>query len=258
MNCPLAFILLEQITAQSELLVNALAANILVAEDEPAMRHLLGTILATEGYSVIEAADGSTALEAASANCIAKLLLLDLMLPDVSGLTVIEKLRAAGSSLPIIVLSNRSDEDAKVAALDLGADDYVTKPVRSRELLARIRASLRRRNILERGSSEFQLGDLKIDFLSRAVTLAGQEVKLSQKEYALLALLAKNAGKVLTHAHILKQIWGDQTDPQYIRIYIRAIRQKLRETPETPFYIATEQGVGYRFLDPQELKNSNR
>jgi two-component system KDP operon response regulator KdpE len=223
--------------------------RILVADDEPAIRRLLGTILATQGYEVAELVDGSSALKAAQDAPSSDLLLLDLALPDINGLEIIKLLRESGSSLPIIVLSNRGDETAKVTALDLGADDYVTKPFGAQELFARIRASIRHRLAAAEGRQIFTSGELTVDFTSRTVTLAGKELRLSPKEYALLALLVKNAGKAVTHSQILRKVWGNEADPQYIRIYIRFLRQKLREAPENPRYILTEQGVGYRFRD---------
>jgi two-component system KDP operon response regulator KdpE len=142
-----------------------------------------------------------------------------------------------------------------VTALDLGADDYVTKPFNAGELFARIRASIRRQAQSQAGRPVFRHGDLSVDFLSRTVAISGQEIKLSQKEYALLALLVKNVGKPVTHSQILREIWSEDADPQYIRIYIRAIRQKLRDNPEKPRYIVTDQGVGYRFSDSQDYEN---
>src|SRR5262249_7156302 len=158
------------------------------------------------------------------------------------GLRVIKEVRASGSVLPIVVLSNRSDELAKVTALDLGASDYVTKPFGTRELLARVRAALRHRMHMGGDVPVFRAGELTVDHIRRIVTLRGGEIKLSPKEYALLSLLVMNAGKVLTHKNILDQLWGGDTDPQYIRIYVRSLRQKLMEAPEYPRYILTEQG----------------
>ena len=226
--------------------------QILVADDEPAIRRLLRTILATLGYSVTEAHTGNRALEAASASPRADLLLLDLTLPDMDGFKIIRELRSSGSSMPIIVLSNRNDENSKVTALDLGADDYLTKPFGARELFARMRAAMRHR--LQMGGEQpiFRSGELAVDLVRRVVTLGGEELKLSPKEYALLSLLVKNAGKVLTHSHILKELWSGEADTQYIRIYIRSLRQKLRDAPENPSYILTEQGVGYRFREPPD------
>jgi two-component system KDP operon response regulator KdpE len=223
--------------------------RILVADDEPAIRRILGTILTAQGYEVAEIADGNSALRVAKNAPSSDLLLLDLTLPDIDGLEIIKMLRASGASLPIVVLSNRDDEAAKVTALDLGADDYVTKPFGAPELLARIRASIRHRLAAGEGRQIFTSGDLTVNFMSRTVTLAGKELRLSPKEYALLAFLVKNAGKAVTHSQILREIWGDEADAQYIRIYIRFLRQKLREVPENPRYILTEQGIGYRFCD---------
>jgi two-component system, OmpR family, KDP operon response regulator KdpE len=186
------------------------------------------------------------------------IMLLDLGLPDMDGLWIIKEIRASGSDLPIVVLSNRSDEIAKVAALDLGASDYVTKPFGARELFARIRAALRHRQQGKGDKAVFRAGDLTVDHMRRVVALAGQEIKLSPKEYALLSLLVMNAGKILTHKFILDQIWGPETDAQYIRIYIRSIRQKLGELPERPKYIRTEQGIGYRFIDPVDEVSLDR
>jgi two-component system KDP operon response regulator KdpE len=222
---------------------------ILVADDEQAIRRLLCTILTTQGYEVTEIADGSGALKAGKEASPSDLLLLDLTLPDIDGIEIIKLLRASGASLPIIVLSNRTDESAKVTALDLGADDYLTKPFGAQELFARIRASMRHRLAAGEGRQIFTSGDLTVDFMSRTVTLAGKELRLSPKEYALLAFLVKNAGKAVTHSQIMREVWGNEADAQYIRIYIRFLRQKLREAPENPRYILTEQGVGYRFSD---------
>jgi len=229
-----------------------ISPRILVVDDDPAIRRLLRTVLSTQGYSVTEAADGNSALQAALISPSADLLLLDLTLPDMDGFQVIRELRASGSTVPIIVLSNRNDESAKVRALDLGADDYLTKPFGARELFARMRAAMRHRLQMAGERPIFRAGELAVDLVRRAVTLAGEEVKLSPKEYALLSVLVKNAGKVLTHSHILNELWSGEADTQYIRIYIRSLRLKLGEAPENPRYILTEQGVGYRFRDPAD------
>ena len=176
--------------------------------------------------------------------------MLDLGLPDLDGLEVIRRLREAGSSLPIIVLSSRTDEAGKVAALDLGADDYVTKPFGVEELLARMRAALRHR-LQQRGERPvFRSGELMVDLVRRVVTVHGEEVRLSPREYDLLRLLVSHAGKVLTHKLILRELWSGETDVQYLRIYIRALRQKIKPDPERPQHILTEQGVGYRLRAP--------
>lgn len=162
------------------------------------------------------------------------------------GFDVIEKLRDAKSAVPIIVLSSRTDEAGKVKALDLGADDYVTKPFGIDELLARIRTALRHRLQQEGEQAVFRSGDLAVDLVRRIVTVRGEEVKLSPREYDLLRVLVAHAGKVLTHKFIINEVWGGATDVQYLRIYIRALRQKLETNPERPRHILTEQGVGYR------------
>jgi two-component system, OmpR family, KDP operon response regulator KdpE len=219
--------------------------HILVVDDEPAIRRFLKTSLATQDYRVAEAGDGSAALALLKREPF-DVLVLDLGLPGIDGFEVIRTLRGSGSTLPIIVLSVRADEEGKVRALDLGADDYVTKPFGIEELLARIRAAMRHRLQQEGEKPVFKSGDLTVDLVRRIVTVAGNEVKLTPREYDLLRLLVAHAGKVLTHRFILREVWGTETDVQYLRIYIRTLRQKLEAEPEQPKLIQTEQGVGYR------------
>ena len=177
-------------------------------------------------------------------------MVLDLGLPDIDGLEVLKRVRAGGSSVPIIVLSSRNDEAAKVQALDCGADDYVTKPFGVEELLARIRAA-QRHSLQQQGEKPiFHTGDLTVDLVRRIVTVRGKEVMFSPREYDLLRLLVAHAGKVLTHNMILREVWDPQTDVQYLRIYIRALRQKIESDTEKPEYIMTETGVGYRLRAP--------
>jgi two-component system, OmpR family, KDP operon response regulator KdpE len=219
--------------------------HILVVDDEPAIRRFLKTSLATQDYRVAEAGDGSAALALLQREPF-DALVLDLGLPGIDGFEVIRTLRESGSTLPIIVLSVRADEQGKVKALDLGADDYVTKPFGIEELLARIRAAMRHRLQQEGEKPVFKSGDLTVDLVRRIVTVGGGEVKLTPREYDLLRLLVAHAGKVLTHRFILREVWGSETDVQYLRIYIRTLRQKLEPDPEQPKLIQTEQGVGYR------------
>jgi len=219
--------------------------RILVVDDEPAIRRFLKTSLSAQGYIVSEAADGSAALAALKREPL-DVLVLDLGLPGIDGFEVIRDLREAGSALPIIVLSVRADEAGKVKALDMGADDYVTKPFGIDELLARIRAAMRHRLQQEGEKPLFKSGTLAVDLVRRIVTVRGDEVKLTPREYDLLRLLVAHAGKVLTHRFILREVWGSETDVQYLRIYIRTLRQKLEADPEQPGLILTEQGVGYR------------
>jgi len=225
--------------------LGAAALRVLVVDDEPAIRRFLRVGLTGQGYVVSELADGLPAV-AVAARGGADLIVLDLGLPDIDGLDVISRIRAGGSAVPIIVLSSRDNEAAKVDALDRGADDYVTKPFGVDELLARIRAAQRHR--LQRAGEEavFQSGDLWVDLVRRVVKVRDQDVKFTPREYALLRLLIQHAGKVLTHRHILREVWGSETDIQYVRVYIRALRAKIEPNPEQPTHILTETGVGYR------------
>lgn len=227
----------------------ATAVRVLVVDDEPAIRRYLRTSLAAQGYKVTEAENGEDAL-ASIARDPTDVLVLDLGLPHMDGFEVIRNLREAKSAIPIIVLSSRSDESGKVRALDMGADDYLTKPFGTEELLARIRAGLRHRLQEEGERPVFVCGDLSVDLVRRRVSVAGREVKLTPREYDLLRLLIANAGKVLTHRMIIAKLWAAESDVQYLRIYIRALRQKLEADPERPQLILTEQGVGYRLKAP--------
>jgi two-component system KDP operon response regulator KdpE len=223
----------------------SLPSRVLVVDDEPAIRRFLRTSLGAHGYQVEEAADGQAALELLR-RVPPDVLVLDLGLPDLDGFELLRRLRAGGSALPVIVLSSRADEKGKVEALDLGADDYVTKPFGIDELLARIRAALRHRLQQQGEKPVFRSGDLSVDLVRRIVTVRGEEIKLSPREYDLLRLLVAHAGKVLTHNFLLRELWGAESDVQYLRIYIRALRQKIEADPEQPRHIITEQGVGYR------------
>jgi two-component system KDP operon response regulator KdpE len=228
-------------------MTGASALRILVVDDEPPIRRMLRASLAAQGYGIVEVANGSDAL-AALVRDGADLVLLDLGLPDIDGVDVLGRIRASGSSVPVIVLSSHADEPSKVKALDLGADDYVTKPFGIAELLARIRTALRHR-LQEQGARPlFKSGALAVDLVRRIVTVHGDEVKLTPREYDLLQLLIAHAGKVLTHKFILDKLWGPEADVQYLRIYVRSLRQKIEIVPERPEHISTEQGVGYRLL----------
>ncbi len=223
--------------------------RILIVDDEPAILRFLRVALGSEGYRVVEATTGQAALDAVRQSR-AGLIVLDLGLPDIDGLQVIRSIRGSGTMLPIIVLSSRDNETTKVAALDLGADDYVTKPFSMDELLARIRAAQRHRLQQEGEKPLFRTGVLSVDLVRRIVTVDGREVKFSPREYNLLRLLVAHAGKVLTHNFILHEVWGTETAVQYLRIYIRALRQKIERNPERPELILTETGVGYRLKVP--------
>ncbi len=220
--------------------------RILIVDDEPAIRRFLRSSLLAAGFAVEQEETGHGALLAVRQTK-PDLLILDLGLPDMDGLEVIREIRA-GSSLPIIVLSVRNDESGKVAALDHGADDYVTKPFGVDELLARVRTALRHRLQQQGHGPIFQTGALSIDFLQRSVRLEGEELRLSRREYDLLRFLAEHAGKVITHQQLLTAVWGEahRNDVEYLRVYVRQLRQKLEDDPQQPIYLQTEPGVGYR------------
>jgi two-component system, OmpR family, KDP operon response regulator KdpE len=228
--------------------------TVLVVDDEPPIRRFLRTSLAAAGYRVLAAESGGQALEVFAAEQ-PDLIVLDLGLPDRSGLDVIAALRQR-SPVPIIVLSVRDDERTKVEALDLGADDYVTKPFGMAELIARLRAALRHAFQAKGETAVFVSGDLAIDLVRRQVTRDGREVKLSPKEFELLRHLVTHAGKVVTHRQLLREVWGPaQADEvQYLRVFIRGLRQKLEPDPTRPIHIVTELGVGYRLQLPPEQR----
>ena len=225
---------------------------VIVIEDEREIRRFVSAALEQEGCHVYEAqtaAQGRAQVETLKP----ELVILDLGLPDRDGVDLIRDLRA-WSGVPIIVLSARSSETEKIEALDAGADDYLTKPFGVGELLARVRAALRRRSPLSKeGTPAFAFGQVRVDFARRTVERAGQPVHLTQTEYRLLSVLLGNAGKVLTHRQLLQEIWGPSYLDQshYLRIYVGHLRQKLEADPTRPRHILTETGVGYRFcLDP--------
>jgi two-component system, OmpR family, KDP operon response regulator KdpE len=222
--------------------------KILVIDDEPPIRKLLRMGLASQGYDVLDAPSGKAALELLADG--PDLVILDLGLPDVDGLELLRTLRQRHESLPIVVLSSRGDEAGKVAALDLGADDYVTKPFGMDELFARIRAALRHRLQVHGERPVFQVGGLSVDLVRRIVRLGDNEVRLSPKEYELLRLLVQHAGKVLTHRFLLHELWDEPTDTQYLRVYVRQLRRKIEVDPERPQYLLTETGIGYRLRAP--------
>ncbi|HEY7550412.1 MAG TPA: response regulator transcription factor [Hyphomicrobiaceae bacterium] len=224
------------------------ALKILVVDDEPPIRRLLRMGLTSQGYEVLDAPNGKAALELLAKK--PDLVILDLGLPDVDGLELLRTMRQRQEDLPIVVLSSRGDEVGKVAALDLGADDYVTKPFGMDELFARMRAALRHQLQVHGERPVFQVGNLSVDLVRRIVKLGDQEVKLSPKEYELLRLLVQHAGKVLTHRFLLQELWDEPTDTQYLRVYVRQLRRKIEKDPERPQYLLTETGIGYRLRAP--------
>jgi two-component system KDP operon response regulator KdpE len=228
--------------------VTAAPQKVLVIDDEPPIRKLLRLGLGTQGYEILEAPNGRTALELIAQK--PDLVILDLGLPDMQGLDLLTSIRARLDSVPIVVLSSRDDEAGKVAALDRGADDYVTKPFGMDELLARMRAALRHQLQAHGERPAFHAADLSVDLVRRIVKMRDREVKLSPKEYDLLRLMVQHAGKVLTHKFLMGELWDNLTDPQYLRVYVRQLRQKIEDDVERPKYILTETGIGYRLRAP--------
>ena len=220
--------------------------NALVVDDEPQIRRLLAVSLEANGYRVTTANNGNEGMVLAAQHR-PDVIILDLGLPDLSGLEVLKRLRE-WTQTPVIILTVQDAEADKVAALDNGADDYVTKPFNTGELLARLRAALRHADKTGREAPVFQSGDLVVDLVARQVTRKGQPVKLTATEYSLLHLFIRHAGKVLTHRQILRQIWGQGNEEQthYLRVYMAHLREKLEANPARPVLFITEPGVGYR------------
>ena len=225
---------------------------IAVIEDETPIRRFLKASLSVEGFRVMEATTAKDGMRLITQQLPA-LALLDLGLPDSDGVELIRQTRE-WSSMPIVVISARGDEISKIAALDAGADDYLTKPFGVGELLARIRVALR--HAARRGGNDaldapIAIGDLRIDLIGRTVTKAGAEVKLTKIEFDLLAVLTRNLGKVVTHRQLLKEAWGPHAvhEPHYVRVFMANLRKKLEDNPSQPRYLVTDQGVGYRFRE---------
>jgi two-component system KDP operon response regulator KdpE len=228
-------------------------SKVLVVDDDRQMLRAVSNALRARGYSVVTAGDGEAALEVL-AETEPDLMLLDLGLPNLDGHTVISRLRG-WSDIPVIVLSVREGQDEKAAALDAGADDYVTKPFGTKELLARMRAVLRRA-ASDQPEPVLLFGELEIDLPRRLVKMAGEPIHLTPTEYRLLETMATNAGKLLTHGFLLRKVWGPGygTESNYLRLYVRQLRQKLGDDPARPRWITTEPGLGYRWL-PEPIQS---
>jgi two-component system KDP operon response regulator KdpE len=220
--------------------------RVLIVDDEPQILRFLKPSLVAAGYDVVAAATGKEALRAA-ATCAPDIIVLDLGLPDMDGKDVIRELRT-WSTTPIVVLSARDREAEKIAALDLGADDYINKPFGIGELTARLRTALRHTAQRAGEQTRFKAGALEVDVLAHTVTIDGKPAKLTPKEFELLAVLVRNAGRVVTHRQILTAVWGPAhtEDLQYLRVFIGQLRQKIQRSPQSPELIATEPGIGYR------------
>lgn len=223
--------------------------RVLVVDDEPQIRRFLDISLRAQGYAVTQVETGTDALRVIE-NDGADLVILDLGLPDRDGLDVLKSLRGV-SAVPVIVLTVRASEGEKVNVLDAGANDYVTKPFGIQELMARVRALLRRQHPQPDAPLVFDDGRLRVDTTTRSVTLDGHPLPLARKEYALLALLVRNSGRIVTQAQILRELWGPlhERDTHYLRVLVGKLRQKLDDDPASPRWILTEPGVGLRFLD---------
>jgi two-component system KDP operon response regulator KdpE len=224
--------------------------KVMIVDDEPPIRKLLRMGLGTQGYEVLEASNGKIALELLEQD--PALIILDLGLPDIQGHDLLRMIRGRNVTVPIVVLSSRGDEAGKVEALDLGADDYLTKPFGMDELLARMRAALRHQLQVHGERPVFRSGDLSVDLVRRLVKVGDKDVKLSPKEYELLRILVQHAGKVLTHKFLLGELWDPLTDAQYLRVYVRQLRQKIEVDPERPQFVLTETGIGYRLRPPDD------
>lgn len=223
-------------------------ATVLIVEDDELMRQGLTMTLANAGFRPIEAASGDEGLAICSAERDRlSVVLLDLGLPDIDGLALVKRIRAS-SNVPIIVLSGRIEESSQIEALDGGANDYVTKPFRPGELLARVRAAVRWSQSASMEAAPIVIGEMSIDRAARRVTVRGADVDLTPTEYNLLAVLVRNAGKVVTHAEMLREVWGPEyvKEVQYLRVYMKQLRYKLEAEPAQPRYLLTVPGVGYR------------
>lgn len=230
--------------------------NILLIEDDKSIGSFITTSLENNDYKVTTALDGKEGLSLAASLC-PDVILLDLGLPDLDGMEVITRLRS-WSCIPVIVISARTKEQEKVAALDSGADDYITKPFGSSELMARIRTSMRHSRPNAQSKS-YKAGKLAINFDKRQILLDNKEIHLTQIEYQLLTLLAENSGRVLTYSHIMNAIWGPYTDGnnQILRVNMANIRRKIEQNPAQPQYVFTEIGIGYRMLESENTQNTN-
>jgi two-component system KDP operon response regulator KdpE len=222
-------------------------SRVLVVDDEPQITRVLKTVLSSHGYQVRTAAEGESAL-ASFTEWHPELVITDLYMPRMDGVELCRRIRAV-SSVPIIVLSVKGEERTKVEALDSGADDYVTKPFGTDELLARVRAALRRSGASPEELASFEAGNFRIDLDARRVHIRGQEVRLTPKEFDLFVYLARHPNRVLTHRTLLEAVWGEasQEQPEYLRVFMGQLRKKLEEDPSNPRYLVTEPWVGYRF-----------
>jgi two-component system KDP operon response regulator KdpE len=237
--------------------MNQQAIRILVVDDEPAIRRALRPPLVELGFQITEASRGEEALQALRVSA-PDVVLLDVNMPGIGGIETLRRIRASSPRLPIIMLTVRDQEEDKVQALDLGADDYVTKPFSTRELIARIRASVRRVRAPARAEdAPIEIGDIRIEPLKRIVTRRGEIIRLTRKEFDILHCLMSRAGRVITYAKLLTAVWGAdcREEVEYLRTFVRQLRKKIEDDPSNPVYLLTDVYVGYRFADAQMLKD---
>lgn len=226
--------------------------RVLVVDDEPPIRKLLRTGLGTQGFEVIEAQNGAEARAQRAKKPAPDLVILDLGLPDITGQELLREWRAAGDLTPVVILSSRIDEAGIVEALELGADDYVTKPFGAAELMARLRVALRHRLQTQGERAVFILDDLSVDLVRRIVKRGEKDIKLTPREYEILRVLVQNAGRALTHEYLIREVWGASVEVQNLRVHVAQLRQKIELDPERPQYVLTETGVGYRLRAPEQ------
>lgn len=226
--------------------------RVLVVDDEPPIRKLLRTGLGTQGFEVIEAQNGAEARAQRARKPAPDLVILDLGLPDITGQELLREWRAAGDLTPVVILSSRIDEAGIVEALELGADDYVTKPFGAAELMARLRVALRHRLQTQGERAVFTLDDLSVDLVRRIVKRGEKDIKLTPREYEILRVLVQNAGRALTHEYLIREVWGASVEVQNLRVHVAQLRQKIELDPERPQYVLTETGVGYRLRAPEQ------
>src|SRR5580658_10623368 len=237
--------------------MNQQAIRILVVDDEPAIRRALRPPLAELGFQITEASRGEEALQTLRGS-VQDIVLLDVNMPGIGGIETLRRMRAASPRLPILMLTVRDQEEDKVEALDLGADDYVTKPFSTRELIARIRAAVRRVRAPARAEdAPIEIGELRIDPLKRTVTKRNEMIRLTRKEFDILHCLMSRAGRVITYAKLLTAVWGAdcREEVEYLRTFVRQLRKKIEDDPSNPSYLRTDVYVGYRFADAQMLKD---
>lgn len=226
--------------------------RVLVVDDEPPIRRLLRTGLGAQGFDVVEAGNAAEARAVKAKKPAPDLVILDLGLPDTPGQQLLKEWREAGDLTPVVILSSRIDEAGIVEALELGADDYVTKPFGAAELMARLRVALRHRLQAQGERAVFTLDELSVDLVRRIVKLGDRDVKLTPREYEILRVLVQNAGRALTHDYLIRQVWGGSVEVQNLRVHVAQLRQKIEIDPERPRYVLTETGVGYRLRAPEQ------